>query len=80
MRRALTFWHRVQKIVHSNVVMHFQTILSVAGACPHRRVRTCPTYCYVICIMVDHQLLNIDNHYDSLIKYAIYLSILAIPV
>ena len=22
--------------------------------------------CYVICIMVDHQLLNVDNHYDSL--------------
>ena len=25
--------------------------------------------------MVDHLLLNVDNHYDSLIKYAIYLSI-----
>ena len=36
--------------------------------------------CYVICIRVDHQLLNVDNHYDSLIKYAIYLSILAIHV
>ena len=48
-----------------------------AKACadmPHIR------FCYVICIMVDHQLLNIDNHYDSLIKYAIYFSILAIPV
>ena len=31
-------------------------------------------FCYVICIMVDHQLLNIDNDYESLIKYAIYLS------
>ena len=30
-------------------------------------------------IMVDHELVNVDNHYDSLIKYAIYLSILAIP-
>ena len=30
--------------------------------------------------MVDHQLLNINNHYDSLIKYAISLSIMAIPV
>ena len=40
---------------------------------------------------VDHQLLSVDNHYDSfnkkikyaiylsLIKYAIYLSILVIP-
>ena len=39
-----------------------------------RRVRTCMPhvlYCYVICIMVNHQLLNVDNHYDSLIKYAI---------
>ena len=36
-------------------------------------------FCYVKCIMVDHQLLHVDNHYDSLIKYAIYLSILAIP-
>ena len=36
-------------------------------------------FCYVIFIMVDHHLLNVDNHYDSLIKYAIYLSILAIP-
>ena len=33
----------------------------------------------LLCIMVDHELLNVDNHYDSLIKYAIYLSILAIP-
>ena len=31
----------------------------------------------LLCIMVDHKLLNVDNHYDSLIKYAIYLSILA---
>ena len=30
-------------------------------------------FCYVICIMVDHQRLNVDNYYDSLIKYAIYL-------
>ena len=30
--------------------------------------------CYVI--MVDHELVNVDNHYDSLIKYAIYLSII----
>ena len=44
------------------------------------RMRTCPTYCsaMILCIMVDHELLNVDNHYDSLIKYAIYLSILAI--
>ena len=26
-----------------------------------------------------HELLNVDNHYDSLMKYAIYISILAIP-
>ena len=46
------------------------------GVCGHapRTVLLC------ICIMVDHQLLNVDNQYDSLIKYAIYLSILAIPV
>ena len=25
-------------------------------------------FCYVICIMVDHRLLNVDNHNDSLIK------------
>ena len=37
-------------------------------------------FCYIICIMVDHQLHNVDNNYDSSIKYAIYLSILAIPV
>ena len=38
-------------------------------------------YCcaMLLCIMVDHELVNVDNHYDSLIKYAIYLSILAIP-
>ena len=38
-------------------------------------------YCsaMLLCIMVDHDLLNIDNQYDSLIKYAIYLSILVIP-
>ena len=51
------------------------------GACPHRGMRTCPTYCsaMLLCIMVDHELLNVDNYFDSLIKYAIYLSILAIP-
>ena len=27
--------------------------------------------CYMYSIMVNHQLLNVDNHYDSLIKYAI---------
>ena len=51
--------------------------LDVCGQCadmPHM------LFCYVICIMVDHQLLNVDNIYDSSIKYAIYLSILAIPV
>ena len=36
-------------------------------------------FCYFIRIIVNRQLLNVDNHYDSLIKYAIYLSILAIP-
>ena len=34
-------------------------------------MRTCPTCCSDICIMVNHQLLNVDNHYDGLIKYAI---------
>ena len=28
-------------------------------------------FSYVTCFMVNHQLLNVDNHYDSLIKYAI---------
>ena len=59
----------------------FYFVGRVRGACPHRCMRTCPTYCsaMLLCIMVDHELLNVDNHYDSLIKYAIYLSILAIP-
>ena len=35
-------------------------------------MRTCPTYCsaMLLCFMVDHKLLNVDNHYDSLIKYS----------
>ena len=36
-------------------------------------------FAMLLCIMVVHELLNVDNHYDSLIKYAIYLIILAIP-
>ena len=46
------------------------------GVCGHAP-RSCSAM--LLCIMVDHELLNVDNHYDSLIKYAIYLSILAIP-
>ena len=33
-------------------------------------------FCYVICILVDHHLLNVDNHYGSLIKYAIWVRFL----
>ena len=49
------------------------------GVCGHAPPTVLLCYMYT-CIMVDHQLLNVDNHYDSLIKYALYLSILGIPV
>ena len=47
--------------------------IGVCGHAPRRGLQ----FCYGI--MVDHELLNVDNHYGSLIKYATYLSILVIP-
>ena len=52
--------------------------IDVCGLCADTPPHTV-MLCYIY-IMVDHQLLNVDTHYDSLIKYAIYVSILAIPV
>ena len=49
-------------LIHPAYQFHPLVGPTVCGHAPHT---------VLLCIMVDHQLLNVDNHYDSLIKYAI---------
>ena len=59
--------------LHLDQIDYFS--LSVARGMSAYAMRTCSTYCSAmlyIYYMVDYELLNVDTHYDSLIKYAIF--------